>query len=252
MYFTQINKYNDNIPENLWLVPGDVDLDICSTIIDYLAQAPEKTAWFKSRIILKDLLNSFSESMNSKREIVCFIDCNPSFANYTQMAIIASDRIITPCTGDWSSTRGLYNLFRLIYGIKTEEGFSDETVFDTFYDKVQQTGIKLPLMHCLLVNKSRVNDKKATISYKAHIQNIENIAKNFKEKNPKIFADIGDNPIVHNMKDANNIAIVVNYNGAPISKLKHGSYYVYDKKTQINQSQIEPFLENLNNVMCSV
>jgi cellulose biosynthesis protein BcsQ len=246
-YFVQVNNLNDNMPGNLWLLPGDVDLDICSTIIDYLAQAPEKNSWLKSRLLLKELLTSFIE-MNNKKEIVFFIDCNPSFASYTQLAILSSDRIIAPCTGDSSSTRGLYNLFRLVYGIKTGDNLSDEPIFDSFYEKTQQLGLKIPLMHCLLVNKSRVNDKKATASYRAHIKNIENIVENLKNKNSNKFVELEGN-IVYNVKDANNIAVVVNYNGVPISKLKHGNYEVYNVATQINQSQIEPFIKDIKKVV---
>lgn len=114
-FFVKVKDYNDNIPGNLYLLPGDMDLDICSSIIDYLAIAPEKQSWEKSRKLLIDLINVFeSENKNT----VFFIDSNPSFASYTQLGLVASDRVIVPCTADSASIRGIHNILRLVFGIK--------------------------------------------------------------------------------------------------------------------------------------
>ena len=114
-YFVRVSDYNIGMPPNIYLIPGDMDLDICSTIINYLAQAPEKMAWVKSRKFLADLIEPFVGGHNNRRKVF-FFDCNPSFANYTEMAVIASDRVIVPCTADAASIRGIHNLFRMIYG----------------------------------------------------------------------------------------------------------------------------------------
>lgn len=47
------------MPENLYILPGDVDLDICSRLISHIGSSPVKEAWKKSRSLLVDLIASF-------------------------------------------------------------------------------------------------------------------------------------------------------------------------------------------------
>jgi len=60
-YFVKVKDYNANISENLYLLPGDLDLDICSSIIDHIAMAPERKAREKSRTFLSDIIGVFGE-----------------------------------------------------------------------------------------------------------------------------------------------------------------------------------------------
>lgn len=249
-YFVKVGEFNKNMPNNLILLPGDTDLDICSSIIDYLAQAPERGAWLKSRKLLFDLIDTFEQSEKERgKETTFFIDCNPSFANYTQLAVISSDRLIVPCTGDSASIRGIYNIFRLIYGLKDGKNLSDDNIFDVFNIKVESNGIKLPQVHCFLLNKSRTMEKKATIAYNAHVKQIKQTIEKMVDNHSDVFSGADINRETLNIKDGNNLALVVNYHGLPISKLKHDKYPVYGVNTQVNQTQIDPFLRDVLKVV---
>jgi cellulose biosynthesis protein BcsQ len=241
-YFVNVHEYNSNMPKNLYLIPGDTDLDICSTIINYLAQAPEKLAWVKSRSFLNDLIEPFTGEHKS-REKIFFFDCNPSFANYTEMAVIAADRVIVPCTADAASIRGIHNLFRMIYGNRVGQEFPDDAVFDTFSSKIKEAGIRPPQVHLFVQNKSRVKDAAATQAFKAHITAIENLARDFKLRFPENFTD--NHNVVLNIKDGNTLASIVNHTGLPLSKVQPKTYDIYGKTTQANQSQIDPLLDDV-------
>lgn len=238
------------MPDNLYLLPGDMDLDICSTIINYLAQAPERNSWVKSRKFLSDLINPFSGDKD--KEKVYFFDCNPSFANYTEMAAIAADRIIVPCTADAASIRGIHNLFRMIYGIKIGDEFPSDDVFDTFSSKIKDAGIQPPKVHLFLQNKSRVKDAKATKAFNAHITEILNIADSLKKEYPEHFTKNESGNVVLNIKDDNTLASIVNHTGKPISKIQPKFYTIYGKKTKANKSQIEPLLEDIKNCVKAI
>jgi chromosome partitioning protein len=45
-----------------------------------------------------------------------FIDYNPSFSIYTQMALVSSDYLIIPVMADYSSLEGIKGIFMLLYG----------------------------------------------------------------------------------------------------------------------------------------
>ncbi|EBX1389383.1 ParA family protein, partial [Salmonella enterica subsp. enterica serovar Mikawasima] len=87
-YFVKAHTVNEKMPENLYLLPGDVDLDICSRLIAHIGSSPVKGAWKTSRSLMSDLIESFEMDKNlSNRPKTFFIDCNPSFANYTELAV---------------------------------------------------------------------------------------------------------------------------------------------------------------------
>ncbi len=241
-YFVKVSDFNKEMPNNIYLIPGDMDLDICSTIINYLAQAPEKMAWVKSRKFLADLIEPFSGGHRNRKKVY-FFDCNPSFANYTEMAVIASERIIVPCTADAASIRGIHNLFRMIYGIRNGQEFSDDAVFDTFSSKIKEAGIAAPKVHFFVQNKHRVLDSSATKAFKAHIQEIENIAEVLNKKYPEHFTE--NTHAVFNIKDSNTLASIVNHTGLPLSQVQPKTYQIYGKKTKANQSQIDPLLKDI-------
>jgi cellulose biosynthesis protein BcsQ len=246
-YFVKVKDYNENMPDNLYLLPGDVDLDICSSIIDYLASAPEKGAWMKSRCFLRDLAESFE--LGKKEQPVFFIDSNPSFANYTQLGLIASDRLIVPCTADSASIRGIYNILRLIYGIKVGNNISEENIFDTFNAKIGEAGVNPPKIHSFVLNKARTANRDASAAYRSHVNEIENLIRKFSIDYSDKFTIMIDDDRIFNMKDCNTLAPVLNFTGLSPSELHQKQYEIYGQVTQVNKTQIDPFMENLNKII---
>ena len=246
-YFVKVRDYNANMPDNLYLLPGDTDLDICSSIIDYLASAPERGAWMKSRAFLSDLIGAFETG--KKNAPVFFIDSNPSFANYTQLGLIASDSLIVPCTADSASMRGIYNILRLIYGIKIGNNVSEENIFDTFNTKIHDAGVTPPKIHSFVLNKARTTNREASAAYRAHVSEIENIISGLSKNYADKFTTMENDTRIFKIKDCNTLAPVLNFTGLAPSGLTPVQYEVYGQKTQVNKTQIEPFMENLKSLI---
>jgi cellulose biosynthesis protein BcsQ len=252
-YFVEVKKFNASMPNNLFLLPGDVDLDICSSIINYLGTAPERGAWKKSRLILSDLIESFEQKKRDEtRELVFFIDCNPSFANYTEMAVLASNKIIVPCTADAASVRGITNLLKLIYGISISNKHEvQEDLFLQFNTNATENTLSLPLIHSFVLNRSRSNLKDAATAFNSHVQEIGRLADKVKINNPDVFLDELHGK-VYNVKDGNTLASIINHEGIPLSKLQQKKYSIYGEETQANNSQITPLLEDLNTLIAAL
>lgn len=51
-YFVNAHSVNAKMPNNLYLLSGDIDLDLCSRIISHIASSPIKGAWKASRSLL--------------------------------------------------------------------------------------------------------------------------------------------------------------------------------------------------------
>ena len=252
-YFVKVSDYNKNMPENLYILPGDIDLDLCAQIIDYMSNDPRKGSWIKSRMIVSDLIDVFDKEHSNKKNVF-FIDTNPSFSNYTHLGILAADRFVIPCTSDSFSLRGIYNIFRLVYGIKIIPGIlADDDMFIDFSERVKETGHPLPKIHSLVLNRSRTFDKKASKAYMAHAEQIRSMIGTLSKQLKDSFAWIDDRTeFVYDMKDCNTISAVLNYTGIAPSGLRHQKYEVYGEMTQVNQDQITPYLENTSKIVADL
>lgn len=248
-YFINAHSYNEHMPKNLYILPGDVDLDICSAIINHMASAPQKGAWKRSRMILDDLIDSFSKrAQSTPKKQVFFIDCNPSFANYTEMAVLASTRVIVPCTADAASIRGIRNLFKLIYGITSSDTDIADDIFLFFNDNAKESALTLPKIHRFIQNKSRLNQVEIATAFKSHVFEIQSVVDEIRTKHRDIFTPDGGGDVI-NVKDGNTLASIINHVGQPLSQLPPKRYTIYGRKTQANQSQITPLLNDIFDVI---
>lgn len=241
-YFVKASDYNTNMPKNLYLLPGDVDLDICSGIINHMETSPTRGAWLKSRKILDDLIESFESQNNTEK--VFFIDCNPSFASYTELAIVASNHLIVPCTADNASIRGLVNIFKLLFSKEEDE------LFTKFHDKAKEAGITLPSIHRIILNRSRSHQRNAAKAFKASIQELDRRLKELREQYTDSFSD--DCKQVCNIKDGNTLATVMNHTGIMLSDMKEGVFPVYGTKPRVNKSQIDSLSSDVAAIIASL
>lgn len=247
-YFVRVHDYNSYAPQNLFLLSGDFELDLASQLVRRIETEPIKEAAERAMTMLKDILSAFEESYKMKK-VTFFIDCNPSFAIYTELAMFASDRLVIPCTGDFASLRGIKNVVETLYNPNSGKG--KESIFNmiNFSEKATTLKLNLPMPYLGIINKARTLDKKATVAYAAHVQQIRAYFDSLRHIKDKDGQNIFKAVQVEDIKDCNNISLVVNYNGMPISKLEQKRYKVYDKRTQVNQSQIDPFLDNINAIV---
>ena len=146
-YVVKPRSYNMSISENVSLLAGDPIVELQTNSIATLAntQLPGTNTW----IAVIDWISDFIKVSEGRYDTI-FLDCNPSFSIYTQIAISSADRLILPVMADDSSRRALQNAFSLIYGIKTPSSIYREYSFAT---KLCEAGRQLPLIHCIVKNR---------------------------------------------------------------------------------------------------
>jgi cellulose biosynthesis protein BcsQ len=161
-YICEPRKSNKNIPANLYLVAGDGLLEV---LAEPMRQASTLSipfdAWKQVVLWVKDLLDSL-EKISGSRKSVFFLDCNPSFAIYTQMAIAASTNLIVPFTGDDSSRRAIENVIGLVYG----EGEKDVAKYAriSFSQRASVEG-DLPQLDTFVANRVTLYDGKPSRAF---------------------------------------------------------------------------------------
>ncbi|OBZ14627.1 ATPase [Bacillus sp. FJAT-27264] len=152
-YSIPVSRHNKNIASNLFLVAGDSFLESLSLALNYAVINPANTrAWLEYMTAIKRLCSH--EFMQEEYEnLVVFIDCNPSFSIYTQMALASSDFIVIPMMADFSSIDGIKGMFTMLYdeyptpALKT---YAENII--TFNKQVKQFGIKLPKIYEFVFN----------------------------------------------------------------------------------------------------
>ena len=115
-YAVQVSPYNKNLSDNLYLIAGDSFLESLSLALNYAVINPANLqAWCEYMTAINRLCE---EEFDKKKynKLTVFIDCNPSFSIYTQMALVSSDYLIVPMMADFSSIEGIKSIFMMLYG----------------------------------------------------------------------------------------------------------------------------------------
>jgi len=113
-----VNAFNKRIAKNLFLIVGDEELEVQASRVSNATRPGPAQAWRLVHGWISDLIADVRKSWNVKEsESAVFIDCNPSFSIYTELAMSASDRLIIPFSADGSCKRAVRAVLSLLYGI---------------------------------------------------------------------------------------------------------------------------------------
>ena len=174
------HQVNANIPTNVDLIAGDRLIELQSSYIYNLATAnlPGRNTYADVLIWLKDFLLLLNGEYN-----VAFIDTNPSFSIYTQIALAATDYLIIPVMADDSSKRALNNVLSLVYGFQLPPAYNN----NTFATNMQAAGFSLPQIHMIVKNRMTQYMGPAS-SYAAALNSIDALISSLSQNNPNAFS----------------------------------------------------------------
>jgi len=144
-YKVCVAEHNEQIADNLYLIAGDSFLESFSLALNYAVLNPaNKHAWKEYMTAIHRLCECEFDS-HEYDSLTVFIDCNPSFSIYTQMALVSSDFLVTPMMADFSSLEGVKATLMLLYGKYPSAAlkkYADDIV--TFNAKIEESGLPLP------------------------------------------------------------------------------------------------------------
>jgi cellulose biosynthesis protein BcsQ len=239
-----LRRFNSSLPDNVSLVAGDSSLEIQAQAINQIsAQTLPPESWANVHKWVRDLIGAI-EARHS--EPVFFIDCNPSFASYTELSILAAERLIVPCSADGSSARAIDNVGRLVYGT----GNADEYGEATFNKRAEKSNLSLPSIHIVTLNRSTQYDKKASKSFGAMFDEIKKRVNDLEKANVPFSTD-SDHRFLE-MPDAHSVAVVCSHKGVPLSRLQVGPHMVHDAKVQVNKEPYDRYKSALTSLVSSL
>lgn len=234
-------KFNKNIETNISLLPGDPLLELQVTAVSTLAntQIPGTNAWLAVIDWLSDFLEPISDEFD-----VAFIDCNPSFSMYTQIALSVTDYLILPVMADDSSRRGLQNAFSLIYGLQLPSPIYAQ---HSFSDKLVREGRKLPKVHTIVKNRLTQYMGPAS-AYSAVLGTIDLQVENVIKSNPEYFCFSSVKDGMNEMRDFGTTGVVAFARGQSFTDLSAGRHNISGRRVQVKEEYRVNAVRAINNL----
>lgn len=227
-YITTPSQINSEIPENIDLVCGDPLLELQANSITTMSntQAPSVNTWAGVITWIKNFLDAVKDEYDT-----VFIDCNPSFSIYTQIALAACDRLILPVMADDSSRRAVQNALSLVYGLSLPSPIYTQ---HAFHSRMRSANLAIPMVH--LIAQNRITQYMGEASaYAAVLKSIETDLRKVLRAHPSIFtfAKIADGKV--SIRDFQTTGVVAFARGLPFSKLKAGKQDIGGHRVQVKE-----------------
>jgi cellulose biosynthesis protein BcsQ len=240
-FITTPSSTNSNIPKNLYLICGDNLLEVLAEAIRQTSQlAIPVDAWKQVINWITELITSL-RTRSGDRDAIFIVDCNPSFAIYTQLALAASSHVVVPFTADDSSRRAIENVVALLYGIGDPHTASYARI--SFAKRAKDEGLNLPTLHTFVSNRVTFYEGVASKAFAAVSKTIKSTMDSIYASHRIIFADPKENPSKSfvEVPDYHAASIVSAMTGTPLHQLKAGPKNIAGERVQINPTPLKRY-----------
>lgn len=150
-FLIHVSDYNKGAPDNMYLLCGDGNMEPMAPAINEAASAraltPVAQPWKWVIQIFKKFIDNIADSQDNW---MVFIDTNPSFSIYTQMAVAAVNRLLTPINADDSSKTAASAMVALLHGTNPPHPIYGSW---TFAEVAKQQKVRVPQIHLLIGNR---------------------------------------------------------------------------------------------------
>ena len=248
-FLTQVNGLNNQIPPNVYLLCGDIHLETVARSLEQKRNAnlADDSSWVFVTSSVRYFIeghfyNDYAGTSLFKPGVACqpgdnrgwvvFIDTNPSFSVYTEIALLAAQRLIIPVNADDFSREALKSLLHLVYGIAEAELPLEFKLYDhklTFSYKSKTNGLRLPLIYLLIHNRAtRYNLRSAQAFYQLFTSSLDALqcalksnSECFEQKPLGPLQEPQVNQYLVDLYDFHTDGIVALHYGCPLAALKN-------------------------------
>jgi cellulose biosynthesis protein BcsQ len=258
-YLTQVNTYNRSVPSNLYLVAGDERLETQASRVSNATRPGPQDAWRTVHLWIADLIADIEQSWGDEETCV-FVDCNPSFSIYTELALTAAERLIIPFSADGACLRAVKAVLALVYGVRRNANDPQSE----FFVQSQAYRMQLPLIYMYIGNRLTQANNSSASAFRTVVDAIGAEIWNVWQTQPNLFAlHPTGTPTPGNRRtfkamfqyevnDANTASVVSGALGIPIAVLTAGPKNVNGRSSVVNQSQLDKQVPNLQALVSSI
>ncbi|WP_205525373.1 ParA family protein [Pyxidicoccus trucidator] len=258
-YVVGANDYNKLMPDNVFLLCGDGNLEPMAPAISAAAAAPALTPtiqpWKWIHQIFANLIDKIAEAKDE--EWMVFIDTNPSFSIYTELAVSAAQRLITPVNADDSSRVATNAMFILLHGQTPPHPIYGTW---TYAAQAQKHGLTVPAIHVIVGNRLTQYDGAATAFKSLSDATADTLFAAYsthpayftiRAAKPKTLAAFRDAYAVA-LRDFNTAGVVSAHLGRPLSAMDQGYYDVHGQQVKVNADRVQECVEALDTLLASI
>lgn len=255
-YIVNVNEFNKALPDNLFLLCGDGNLEPMAPAINETASAkaltPNAQPWKWTQEIMKRFIESVGE--NSLDDWMVFVDTNPSFSIYTQIAISSVDRLLIPINADNSSKTAVSALVALLHGTEPPHPIYGSW---TYAAMAKEQGIAIPKIHLLIGNRLTQFEGPAR-AYGAISEATSSNLYDIFLSHPEYFINREQKPLnkveftksySYPLRDFNTAGVVCAHMGNRLSAMKQGYYDVYNAQVKVNNDKILECIDAIDNIV---
>lgn len=201
-------------------------------------------AWRIVHAWIRDLIEDIRFKWD-QNDITVFIDCNPGFSIYTELAMSASERLIIPFSADGSSKRAVKAVLALLYGITRQPGSRQSD----FYLNSNRSQMRIPKIYCYIGNRLTQYIKSAT-AFRTVVNEIgDEIWSVWQQDKNLFYIHLADATVSsrksfekmfqYEIVDVNTASVVSSSLGIPITKLTAGPQQIAGRNVVVNQTQLD-------------
>ena len=255
-FVVKVKEYNNELPPNIYLLCGDGNLELMAPAINETASAkaltPDAQPWSWTQEIIKRFINSVNDS--SSNDWMIFIDTNPSFSIYTQLAISAVNRLLIPINADNSSKTAVSALVALLHGTEPPHPIYGSW---TYAAMAKEQNIIIPKIHLLIGNRLTQFEGPARAYGAISEATSSNLYEAF-NTHPNYFTEREIKPQTKSeftkeysfpLRDFNTAGVVCAHMGSKLSSMKQGYYPVYSASVKVNNNKIKECIDAIDKIV---
>ncbi len=253
-FIIKVNKYNKSMPDNLFLLCGDGNLEPMAPAINLAASAPALTPASNPWLWIHQIFRNLVASLPKDRDWMVFIDTNPSFSIYTELAVSGADNLIVPVNADDSSRVATNAMFVLLHGTTPPHPVYGAW---TYAERAKLSKLSVPKVHIIIGNRltqyagaavayKALSDATADTLFAAYTAHPSYFTKSIKPV--KTIADFRDEYSVL-LRDFNTAGVVSAHLGRPISSMKQGYYKVHGTDVKVSADQVREALKAIDSAL---
>ena len=259
-FMVAVADRNAEMPTNLFLLCGDGNLEPMAPAISGAAAAPALTTaiqpWKWVHLAFLDLINNVVRTLDQRNWIV-FIDTNPSFSIYTELAISAAQRLITPVNADDSSRVATNAMFVLLHGQSPPHPIYGSW---TYAAQAQRYAIDVPQIHVIVGNRLTQYGGAATAFRALSDATADTLFSAF-QRHPSYFTSRDDDVTTIDsfrknysvaLRDFNTAGVVSAHLGRPIAKMEQGYHKVHGEDVKVNADRVKECSEALDDLIAVI
>ena len=261
-FVVQVREYNPNVAHNMYLCCGDKFLDLIAPQLEHARSADPLPSyghpWKRVTTAMKVFISELVATRGG--EWMVFIDTNPAFSIYTEIAIAAADRVLIPFNPDDYSRYGAEGLFSLLYGLKIDSPLYKSFENRLFCCLAQRHGVEVPKVHLLINNRALVRKSRATAAFAGlSKENTHSIYKLYKTHRAHFVVpdylpvDITEEDFtchyVKSLQEFHGTGVVATHFGTPFLHLQRSKYCIADQCAKLQKKPIDDCIEGIQEIV---